>query len=330
MKRREMLCSTCKAVACACGASFTNAWAAAVPDTVGVLQTSTLTSGASARTVAVLRDAMRALGRVEGRNLKLVLRSAEGRPQALPALAAELVRMPVHVLCAFGPAAVQAAVEATRMLPIVALDLESDPVQAGWARSLSHPGGNVTGLFLNLPDLAGKWLELVRELLPRARRVGVLWDATTGPAHADAVRAAAQRLGLEPQVHAIRSVDDFARALDAAVAGGAQALVMLSSPLMRNGSQQVAEFAAQHRLPTISPFRAFPDVGGLMSYGPELDYFFARAAAFADKILRGTHAGELPIEQPAKFELVINAAAARGIGLIIPNTVLLRANEVLP
>jgi len=297
--------------------------------TIGVLQTSTLTSNASARTISVLRDSLRALGLVEGRNLRLVLRSAEGRPQALPMLASELRQLPVQVLCAFGPAAVSAAVAASRTLPIVALDLESDPVQAGWAHSLNHPGGNVTGLFLNLPELAGKWLELLRELLPRVQRVGVLWDATSGSAQANAVREAAQRLALQVNVHALRSVDELGFALEGARAGGAQALLLLSSPLTRNGSQQVAKFAATHRLPAISPFRAFSEAGGLMSYGPDLDYYFARTASFADKILRGANPGELPIEQPARFELVINAGTGRALGLSVSKTLLLRANEVI-
>lgn len=330
MKRREALHSAWTAVAGSwCFAPFSNTWAADTPHTLGVLQTAPLTTNASARTMAVLRESLRALGLIEGRNLKLVLRSAEGRPQALPALAAEMVGLPVHVLCAFGPAAVQAAVGASRTLPIVALDLESDPVLAGWARHLRQPGGNVTGLFLNLPELAGKWLELLRDLLPRLQRVGALWDATSGPAQADAVRRAARQLSLELKVHALRSSDEMAQALEAARTGGAQALVMLSSPLTRNASQQVAEFAARHRLPAISPFRAFPDAGGLMSYGPDLDYYFARTASFADRILRGAKAGDLPIEQPAKFELVLNAAVGRTLGLNIPSTVLLRADEVI-
>jgi len=324
MKRRRLLASAWLAAPCAWGAESERR-----VHTVGVLQTAPLTTNASARTMAVLRDSLRSLGLVEGQNLKLVLRSADGGPPALPALADELVKLPVHVLCAFGPAAVQAAVAASRSVPIVALDLESDPVQAGWARNLSAPGGNVTGLFLNLPDFAGKWLELLRELLPRLQRVGAVWDATTGPAQADAVREAARRFSLELKVHALRSTDEMPGALEAARVGGAQALLMLSSPLTRNASQQVAEFAARHRLPAISPFRAFPDAGGLMSYGPDLDYFFARTASFADKILRGAKAGNLPIEQPARFELIVNAAVARSLGLNVPRTVLLRANEVI-
>jgi putative ABC transport system substrate-binding protein len=308
------------------------AWAASTDrrdNVIGVLQTASLTTNASARTIEVLRKSLREEGLVEGQNLKLLLRSAEGDPLTLPTLATELVSHPVHVLFAFGPAAVQAAASATRTLPIVALDLESDPVRAGWARTLSQPGGNVTGLFLNLPELAGKWLELLREMLPRVERVGALWDATTGSAQADAVREAATQLRVSLKVHPLRSAGEMSSALDAARAAGAQALVMLSSPLTRNASRQVAEFSARHGLPAISPFRAFPDAGGLVSYGPDLDYYFARTASFAGKILRGASVGQLPIEQPAKFELIVNAAAARALHVSVPQAVLLRANEVI-
>jgi putative ABC transport system substrate-binding protein len=317
------------------GLASTLGWDAGAADAerrvhvVGVLQTASLTTNASARTLGVLRESLRSQGLVEGRNLTLVLRSAEGNPLALPPLASELVSLPVQVLLAFGPAAVQAAVSASRTLPIVALDLESDPVRSGWARTLSKPGGNVTGLFLNLSEISGKWLELLREMMPQVQRVSALWDATTDPAQADAVRQAAARLKVELTVHPLRSTGEVSTALDAARAAGAKALLMLSSPLTRNASQQVAEFTVRHRLPAISPFRAFPDAGGLVSYGPDLDYFFARTADFADKILRGAKAGELPIEQPAKFELVVNAATARTLNIVVPPTVLIRANEVI-
>jgi len=296
---------------------------------VGVLQTASLTTNASARTVKVLRESLHKQGLVEGQNLALILRSAEGNPLALPALASEMVSLPVHVLLAFGPAAVQAAAAASRTLPIVALDLESDPVRSGWARTLSRPDGNVTGLFLNLSEIAGKWLELLREIVPRVQRVSTLWDATAGAAQADAVRQAAARLNVQLTLHALGSSSEMSAALDASRTSRAQALLMLSSPLTRNASQQVADFASQNRLPAISPFRAFPDAGGLISYGPDLDYFFARTADFADKILHGAHVGELPIEQPSKFELVINAAAARTLNITLPPSMLIRANEVI-
>ena len=328
-----MVCRLRRRCVLACIASLGFDAGAADPErrvrVVGVLQTAPLTTNASARTLGVLRESFQRQGLVEGRNLTLVLRSAEGDPLVLPVLASEMTGLAVEVMLAFGPAAVQAAVAASRTLPIVALDLESDPVRSGWARSLSKPGGNVTGLFLNRSEIAGKWLELLREMVPQVRRVSALWDATTDAAQVDAVRQAAARLRVDMTVHSLRSTSEISTALNAARAADAQALLILSSPLTRNASQQVAEFTVRHRLPAISPFRAFPEAGGLLSYGPDLDYFFARTADFADKILRGASAGDLPIEQPAKFELVINAAAARALHIAVPPAVRIRANEVI-
>jgi putative ABC transport system substrate-binding protein len=296
---------------------------------VGVLVPTALTTGMNAQTIETLRKELRDRGHVEGQNFMLEIRSANGNPDALPGLAVELAQLNAAVVCPFGPAAVRAAVAATGTTAIVALDLESDPVQAGWAQSLARPGGNVTGLFLNLVTLTEKWLELLLEATPRVRRIAVLWDSTTGSAQLNAMKAAAQRIGIDLQVLAIRTTDEVESALRSASSGGAKALAMLSSPIVRNSSKQIAEFAVKNRLPGISPFRSFADLGGLMSYGPDLDDFFRRCAGFVDKILRGARPADLPIEQPTKYELVINAQAARALGLTIPQTLLVRANEVM-
>ena len=296
---------------------------------VGVLITTALTTGINAQTIATLRTGLREQGYVEGENIVLEVLSAEGKPEALAGLAKELVRRHAAVLCAFGPAAVRAAFAATRTIPIVALDLETDPVQAGWAQSIAHPEGNVTGLFLNLSILAGKWLELLRAAVPAIRRIGLLWDSTTGSAQLNAMKAIAQRSAIDLQILEVRNVDEVDAALRAAMSGQSKAMVMLSSPVVRNSSKQIAEFTAKHRLPAISPFRPFVDSGGLMSYGPDLEDFFRRCAAYVDKILKGAKPGNLPIEQPTKFELVINLKTAKALGLTIPQSLLLRADHII-
>jgi putative ABC transport system substrate-binding protein len=248
--------------------------------------------------------------------------------EALPGLAAELVRRQVDVLYATGPAAVKAAIGATSVIPIVALDLETDPVASGMVRSLASPGGNVTGLFLDQPTLAGKWLELLGDAAPGRKHVGVLWDPTTGTSQVNVARQAAQRLGVELEVHEIRTVDDLDPALHALV-GKIQAIMLLSSPLVSTYSVRIARFTTQDRLPGISPFRAYAESGGLLSYGPDLPTFRRFAATYVDKILKGSKPADLPIQQPTKFQFVINQKAAKALGLTIPQSLLLRADEVI-
>ena len=292
---------------------------------VGVLITDTRGN----LSLPILIQGLRDLGYVDGKNIVIAVKSAGGKPDALPALAAELVQRRVDVLYVTGPAAIRAARGATAEAPIVALDLESDPVQAGWVRTLARPGGNLTGLFLDLPGLTGKWLELLREAVPGIRRVGLLWDSTTGSAQLTAAKAAAQGLGLDLRVMETRSADDLDGALRSGVSAGSRALVLLSSPLVSTRSEQIADFVVGNRLPAISPFRKFADAGGLMSYGPDFNDFRQRAATYVDKILKGAKPGELPIQQPTKFEMVINLKAAKALGLKVPRTLLERADEVL-
>src|SRR5215471_19974402 len=301
------------------------------------------TSGQQARQVPVVgfltsfgvtsfarfRDGLGELGYVEGKNIILEQRTARGKPEALPGLAMELVRLNVDVLYATGPPAIKAARDATRQIPIVALDLETDPVESGWVQSLARPGGNVTGLFLDFPDLAGKWLELLLAAAPGRNRIGVLWDSTTGSGQLSAVKAVAQRFKVDLQVLEVRTSDDIEEALRNGMHAGSSALVALSSPIVSERSKSIAEFAMRNRLPAMSPFREFAESGGLMSYGPNLREFYLRAAIFVDKILRGAKAADLPIEQPTKFELVINLKTAKSLGITIPQTLMLRAEEVI-
>ena len=296
---------------------------------VGVLLPTALTTGINAQTIVAMRTGLRERGHVEGQNLALEIRSANGNPEALAGLAAELVQLDTAVLCVFGPAAVRAARAATGTIPIVALDLETDPIQAGWAQSLARPGGNITGLFLNLSILTGKWLELLQATIPAIRRVAVVWDSTTGSAQLNAMNAAAKAIGIDLQVLEVRSTNEVETALRAAVSKGSGAMAMLSSPIVRNSSQQIAEFTLKNHLPAISPFRPFADFGGLMSYGPNLADFFPRCASYIDKILRGAKPGDLPIEQPSKYELVLNLKTARALSVTIPQALRLRADDVI-
>ena len=279
--------------------------------------------------IEAFREGLRDIGYVEGRTIAVEYRWAPGRPEALPGLAAELIRLRVDVLFVASPAALRAAREAAGTTPIVASDLETDPVASGLVTSLARPGGNITGLFLDLPGLTGKWLELVREAAPATRRVAVLWDSTTGTDQLRAIKAAAQTLGIELQVLEVRSAGDYDNVLTTAMKGRPQALVQLSSPVARQAAKRVADFARKNRLPAISMFRLFADAGGLMAYGPNLPIFFRRSATYVDKILKGAKPADLPVERPTKYELVINSKAANALGLTLPASLLIRADEVI-
>jgi putative ABC transport system substrate-binding protein len=291
---------------------------------VGVL----VTDIAGNLSLPILTQGLRDLGYIDGKNIVIAVRSAGGTPDAFPARAAELVQLKVDVIFATGPAATKAAKDATVAIPIVALDLETDPVQAGWARNLARPGGNLTGLFLDFPSLAGKWLELLKEAAPAVRRIGLLWDSTTGSAQLIAAKALAPRFTFDLQVIEVRKADDLDVSLSAAVSAGARAIVLLSSPLISTSSNQLADFVVRKRLPAISPFRRFADAGGLMSYGPDFDDFRQRSAAYVDKILKGAKPGDLPIQQPTKFELVVNLKTAKALGLAIPQSLRVQAELI--
>lgn len=278
----------------------------------------------------VLRG-LRELGYVEGKNFTLEFRSAAGKPTAFRVYAAELVTARVDVIFAMGPAAVTAAREATRVVPIVALDFETDPVQAGWARSLARPGGNLTGTFLDNSVVAGKWIELLRVAAPGLRRVGLLWDSTTGPAQLLAAKAAARGFGIETQVMEVNSAGDVETALGAGMRASIGAIVVLSSPELSQPAtiKQIVDFAGKNRLPSIALWRVFPDIGGLMSYGHAIEIFSPRAGVLIGKILNGAKPGDLAIELPSKFELVINLKSAKALGITIPQALRLRADELI-
>jgi len=290
-----------------------------------------LNSGAGPRslTIDTVRQGLRELGYIEGQTIGFDIQFAAMKQEAFSGLAADLVRRRADVLLAGGPAAVRAAKDATTTIPIVALDLESDPVQAGFARSLAHPDGNVTGCFLDQAGLTGKWLELIREAAPGTRRVAVLVDMTTGPWQVAAIKAAAKKLRIELQVLEIRSPGELDHTLGTGALGGARALVQLSSPIFDNSAKRIADSTAKHHVPAISMFRSFAIAGGLMSYGPNQREYYKRLAVYIDKILKGARAADLPIEEPTKFDFVINLKTAKALGLTIPPSVLLRADQVI-
>ena len=272
---------------------------------------------------------LRDIGYVEGETIKIESRWGLGKPETLSGLAAELVRLKVDVIVAVGPHSVVAAKQANGSLPIVAADLETDPVAAGFVASFAKPGGNITGLFLDLPGLTNKWLQLIREVVPDAKRIAVLWHAPTGPYQLRAITAAAKSVSIETQTLEFREHTGLEAALNSGLKRRPQALIQLGSPIINNAGKQIADFSAKHRLPGISPFRSFPDNGGLMSYGPNLSIFFARTGPLVAKILKGAKPGEVPVEQPTHFELIVNMKTAKALGVKIPQSLLLRTDQII-
>ena len=285
--------------------------------------------GPSGSTYKSLRDSLRALGYIDGESIKIEARWANGKPEALPGFAQELVRQKVDVLVTIARPSIMAAKAATTDLPIVAIDLETDPVASGLVTSLRRPGGNITGLFLNHAELAGKWLQLVKEVVPGARRIAVLWDANTGPYQIGAITAVAKTMGVSLQILEFRDTAGIQGALNAGLKDRPEALVQLGSPLINQAGKAIAEFLATHRLPGISPFRNFADNGGLLSYGPNLSIMFGRVGSYISKIHKGAKPGDLPIEQPTHFELIVNQKVAKAMGIKLPPAILVRADEVI-
>jgi putative ABC transport system substrate-binding protein len=287
--------------------------------------------GPRSTTIDTTRQGLRDLGYIDGQTIAFDVRFAGLKQDAFPGLAADLVRRKVNVLLVSGPAAIRAAKDATSAIPIVALDLESDPVQAGFVRSLAQPGGNITGCFLDQPGLTGKWLELIGEAVPGARRIAVLADMTTGPWQLAAIKAAAEKLRIELQVLEIRRSEELDHALEAGLKSGSRALVQLSSPIFDSLllAKQIADFSVKNRLPGISMFRRFAEAGGLMSYGPNQLEYYKRLAVYIDKILKGAKPADLPIEQATKFDFIVNLKTAKMIGLTLPQSLVARADQVI-
>jgi putative tryptophan/tyrosine transport system substrate-binding protein len=288
-----------------------------------------LGSSSSDPLVEAFKQGLRELGYVEGRNIMVEYRSAEGRPDRLPDLAADLVRLKVDVIVASSQGAV-AAKQATTTIPIV-MPIITDPVRLGLVASLAKPGGNATGFATQNDELPGKWMELVKETLPNASRVAVLFHPTyDGGVQLKASEAAARSLGVRLQALKVERPDDFGTAFAAVQKNRAEALIISSSPLFYTHRARLVEFAAKHRIPTIYHQSEFVvGSGGLMSYGPDFHDLFRRSATYVDKILKGARPADLPVQQPTKFELVINLKSAKALGLTIPPSVLGRADQVI-
>ncbi len=280
--------------------------------------------------VEAFRQRLRELGYVEGKNIVIEYRYAEGKPDRLPDLAAELVRLKVDVIVAGGGQPALAAKKASATIPIVFANA-ADPVGTGLVSSLARPGGNITGLSLMAPDLDGKRLELLKEAFPKIARVAFPWESgsTRGNRALTEMEAAAKALGLKLISLPVRSLDDFDSALARAKREGAQALITIPGPLITTQQRQVLDFAAKNRLPAMYPASEFVEAGGLMSYAPSYTDSWRRAADFVDKILKGTKPADIPVDQPKKFEFIINLKAAKQIGLTIPPSVLARADKVI-
>jgi len=279
--------------------------------------------------VVAFTQALRDAGYVDGQNAVIETRIFETTLDRVPDFAKELVDLKCDVILAASQYAFVAAMNATTTIPIVGIDLENDPVGSGWVRSLARPGGNFTGLFLDLPELSGKQIELLKEVVPKLSKPGVLWDSAIGEAQFRAAQTAAHAAGLPLHSLPIRGPEDFKDAFDRAAREQIDGVVILSSPLILERRSQIVEWAIKARLPTISLFTLFPSSGGLMAYGPSLPDMYRRAAMYVDRILKGAKAADLPIERPTRFTLVINVKTARAIGLEIPPIMLARADEVI-
>lgn len=275
------------------------------------------------------RKSLRQNGFIDGETVKIEYRWGQGKPETLAGFAAELVRLKVDAIVAVGSASVLAAKTATSLVPIIAADLETDPVASGLVATLARPKGNVTGLFLDQADMAAKWLQLMKEVLPSAQRVAVLWDANSGPYQRNAITTAAKAMSVDLRILEFRDLAGLDSVLTLGLKDRPQALVQLSSPLISQFGNRIAEFLATHHLPGISPFREFPTSGGLMSYGPNRTLFFDRLGYYISRITKGVPAGELPVEQPTHFEFVVNLKTAKALGIKLPISVLTRADETI-
>ncbi len=302
---------------------------AVTPPRVGYLGAGSASADAPFR--EAFRQGLRERGWIEGQNVVIESRWAEGRLDRLPDLAAELVRLKVDVIFAPATASTVAAQNATRTIPIV-MAMVGDPVGRGTIASLARPGGNVTGLSINVGvEAVGKQLELLKEVAPKISRVAVLGNPDE-PQYGPVVREAeivGRALGVQLQVLEARGPNEFDRAFAAMVRQHAEALWVLSGAVYFLHQRQLADLAAKSRLPTTYGYREYVDAGGLLAYGPNLREFWRRAAVYVDKVLQGAKPADLPVEQPTKFELVINLKTAKALGLTIPQSVLLRADEII-
>jgi putative ABC transport system substrate-binding protein len=267
------------------------------------------------------------LGWVEGRNIVVEQRNPDD--DAMEADVRKWVDPPVDAFIIGGPLRIRAAMKATQTIPIVGIDLESDPVASGFVKSLARPGTNVSGIWMDMPEVAGKQIQFLRETVPTLRRVGVVWDDRIGAPQLGQARAAAQasNVSLHPvALHAPGEADDVTKRL---LAERPQAVLLLTAPVVFAALDRLAALMRQHRLPSISPFSTYPASGGLLAYGPDFPAMWRQMASYVDRILKGAKISDLPVERPSKFVLGVSVATAKTIGLTIPQSLLQRADQVI-
>ena len=277
---------------------------------------------------AVVRRTLADLEWIEGKNVMFEYRNAKGDPSRLDEAAASLVELDVDVIFASSASAVRAAYTATRTIPIVAVDYTTDAIAEGYIENYARPGGNVTGVFLDAPEFAGKWFELLKTLIPNLSHISVLWDPGTGDTHLRAVRSVARSLGIQLEILEVRTLADIDTAFES-MRGQPQAAIFLPSPMIHGQSARLARLALKHRLPATSMALAFADAGGVLAYGPEGTSTYERNAMIVAKILEGANPAKLPVERPTEIKLVVNLKSAKTLGISIPRSILLRADEVI-
>ena len=297
---------------------------------IGILGPLRESDAETGRRLAAFSQRLRELGWAEGHNIKFEKRFSDGNPRRLPALATELVKAGVDVIVTNASEPVEALRGATSTIPIVMASV-GDAVGAGYVSSLAHPGGNITGLTLVATDQSAKRLQLIKELSPAIARVAVLSnaDAAGHRLQLKEMKSAAAKLGFTLQSLAVHNVSDVEAALHTAAEANTQAIVTMDDPLIQSQRQQIAEFGLRQRVPVMGEFRPTTDAGAVMSYGPNQIDMWRRAAVFVDKILKGANPADLPVERPTKFELVINLKSAKAIGLPVPATLLVAADEII-
>jgi putative tryptophan/tyrosine transport system substrate-binding protein len=279
--------------------------------------------------LAAFREGLRAADGRADSAVEVIARFAGGKVPLLPDLARELIAVEIAALIAVSPPGVRAASQATKAVPIVAVDLESDPVASGWAESLARPGRNVSGVFLDLPEFSGKCLQILRDAVPGLASVGILWDPAVGSVQLEAVEKAAAGLGMTLAVFKVAGPTDFDGAIRSMVQRQARGALMLSSPLFSANSRLLAYLVQQNQLPAISLFPEFAEEGGLLAYGPDLQVLFRQAGAMTRRVLDGGRTEILPIERPTHFRLVINLKSARVLKLQLSQALLARADDVI-
>jgi putative ABC transport system substrate-binding protein len=274
--------------------------------------------------------ALRELRWNDGQNIVIEWHNPLGsdREQARRAIA-DIVKRPVDVAVVGGPHLIRAALNVTKTVPLVGIDLESDPVASGFVHSLARPGGNLSGIWLDLPELAGKQLQFLREVSPTLKRLAVLWDDQIGEPQLAQAQSAARMLNIAIYPISLRRTTEIDEAWNRVLAERPQAILALTAPVVFQGQARIADLARAHRLPSICPFSTYAERGGLMAYGPDFPTMWRQTASYVDRVLRGARIGELPVERPMKFVLNVNSKTAKALGLAIPQSVLARADQVI-